>query len=129
MKAPALHLGPTHPLAEIAAGHCTSHVAPLVGGVACGACWEQAIRDDERVVVDFELSRDLVVDPSAVDEIAVERACDGDHVALTEPELVAAIQVLRGRGLSMHDFADRLQAPDRVVFREVGGTRAPGRQA
>ena len=81
-KAP--HLGPSHPLAEVAARHCFEHTGQRgngVGKVACGACWERAIRDDERVVVEHDLPRDLVPDPTYVDEIAVDLACRGEQVS------------------------------------------------
>jgi hypothetical protein len=119
-------LGAGHPLAQIAAGHCDGHTAPLLGGVACGACWERAIRDDERVVVQFALPRELTPDPSYVDQVAVDRACEGEHLALTEAELVAAIHQLRRRGATMQDIAARLRAPDRLVFRETAGTPRGG---
>ena len=127
MRSGTVHLGAAHPLAEVATGHCSGHRAPLLGGVACGACWERAIRDDERVVIEFGLPRELDADTSAVDEIAVERACDGDDVRLTEPERAAAIHVLRDRGLTLREIADRLRVPDRVVFRETA--RTPRSQA
>jgi ParB family chromosome partitioning protein len=45
------HFGKTHPLAPVAADLCAeAGHAPKrrIGGGACGACWEQAIRSDER---------------------------------------------------------------------------------
>jgi len=115
-----LHLSPAHPLAEIAAAHCAEHLAPLVGGVACGVCWERAIRDDERIVVECDLDREPVIEPDdLVDEVAVERACAGERVRSTEAELVAAIHHLRARGWSRNAIADRLGAPERIVHREA----------
>jgi ParB family chromosome partitioning protein len=35
-----------HPLARAARALCDHRTRPLVGDVACGQCWEQAIRDD-----------------------------------------------------------------------------------
>ena len=66
-------LSRTHPLAEIAAGHCTGHLGSLrpagIGDVAGGACWERAIRDDERVAVEFGLPRQHATDPMHVDDL------------------------------------------------------------
>jgi hypothetical protein len=66
----------------------------LVGGTACGACWERAIRDDERVVVEFGLSRDVEMDPLYVDEIAVEKALHGEPVSLTSVERAVVLNHL-----------------------------------
>ena len=73
-----LHLGSSHPLALIAGERCT-HLAPQIGGVACGVCWESAIRDDERFVVENDLPRELV-DQAHVDDVAVQRAVGGEHL-------------------------------------------------
>lgn len=40
-----------HPLAKSAASLCDHRGVPKVGGVACGACWERAIRDDQAKAV------------------------------------------------------------------------------
>ncbi|MFL6144919.1 MAG: hypothetical protein ACJ72N_24020 [Labedaea sp.] len=58
----------------------------FIGGVGCGACWERAIRDDERAVVLFGLPREIEVDPSLVDEVAVELALRGESVSLRSVE-------------------------------------------
>ena len=42
------HLGKTHPLADTVRALCDHTGARRLGGQGCGACWEQAIRDDER---------------------------------------------------------------------------------
>ena len=46
------HFGPSHPLAIEAKDRCgrehNRRGVRLVGGVACGPCWELVIRDDER---------------------------------------------------------------------------------
>lgn len=60
-KAPAKakHLAKTHPLAQKAADLCQAlgHRATraVIGSVACGQCWEQAIRDDAIASVTTEL--------------------------------------------------------------------------
>ncbi|MBT8225454.1 MAG: hypothetical protein HKP61_21945 [Dactylosporangium sp.] len=109
---PLPYFGRSHPLAEVAGRHCAarhrlSGVARL-GGVACGACWERAIRDDERVAVEHDLSRDIVPDPTYVDEIAVELACRGQRVELTRADQVAAVAHLAGRGWPVTRIALRL---------------------
>ena len=96
-SASGLHLGPAHPLAGVARERC-HHMLPWVGGVACGACWESAIRDDERFVVENDLSSELVLEDDLVDEIAVERAAAGEPVRLPREERRAAIAVLLARG-------------------------------
>ncbi len=114
-----LHLSAEHRLAGVAAGHCTAHAAPLVGGVACGACWERAIRDDERFAVEFGLTEQPDAEPDLVDVIAVDRACAGDRIRLTDAELSAAIRRLRRAGWSMNAIAEQLDAPERIVLREA----------
>ncbi|QSB14148.1 hypothetical protein JQS43_21890 [Natronosporangium hydrolyticum] len=107
------HLGQSHPLAVVASRHCR-HGVPvplLVGGVACGACWELAIRDDERVVVEHGLPRELVPDPDHVDEVAVRLACRGEPVELTAAERAEAARVLAGRGVSAWEIRRRLRQP------------------
>lgn len=45
------HLGKAHPLADTVRTMCAATDHPrnrYVSGIGCGACWEQAIRDDER---------------------------------------------------------------------------------
>lgn len=71
------HLGAAHPLAQVAAQLCRSHVGPVprVGRVACGSCWEEAIRNDERVVVECGLPREYDGDGTHFpDEVVAESA-------------------------------------------------------
>ena len=117
-RAPGLHLGPSHPLARVAQARC-QHTAPLVGGVACGACWEQAIRDDERFVVENDLTRDLVSDPGLIDEVAVERAVNGRRVELSPAERRAAIATLLGRGMTPGRISTLLGLNHSTVTREA----------
>ena len=76
--------------------------------VRSAACWERAIRDDERLVVECDLPREIVPDPEFVDEIAVSLACRGERTELTAPEFAVAVRRLRGRGLSAMEAARRL---------------------
>lgn len=112
--------------------------AALVGGVACGACWERAIRDDERIVVEYELPRDLRRDRALVDEIAVERACLGERLPLTRAERLAAAARLSRNGWTPRAIAGRLRISAEAVplhdleaqsTNEVGpaGAGTPGR--
>jgi hypothetical protein len=117
-RAPGLHLGASHPLATLAAARC-EHVTPLVGGVACGACWEQAIRDDERFVVENDLPGELVTDPDLVDEVAVERAMGGRRVQLTSAERRTAIAALLGRGMTPGRISTLLGLNHSMVTREA----------
>jgi hypothetical protein len=103
------HFGSSHPLAEVATQHCRQHSAAFSGDTPCGACWELAIRDDERFVVETGLSRELEVDPSYVDEIAVELACRGQRVRLTPVEFRAAVENLLDRRLTTVQIARRLR--------------------
>lgn len=97
------YLGSGHPLAAVAGRHCREHLGAgrfrALGQVACGACWERAIRDDERFAVEFDLPREIVADPDFVDEIAVERACRGERVTLTAVERAEAVRRLRAAGV------------------------------
>lgn len=105
----SFHFGPEHPLAEVVARHCRSHDLYLASEVACGECWERAIRDDERIVVECGLPREIVPDPNYVDEIAVDLACRGERVSLTPVELAVAVHRLGAKGLSPVEIARRLQ--------------------
>ncbi len=97
------YLGEEHPLASVARDRCRlehPRTRRRMGGVACGRCWEQAIRADERVVVELGLPAEPVADPELVDEVAVDRACAGEAVRLSKAERRAALLRLAGRGLS-----------------------------
>lgn len=90
----ARYFSRSHPLAEPAGRLCAqSHkkgpVDLLIGSVACGACWEQAIRIDERFVIDNGVERTIIPDPTYVDPIAVERALKSEKVRLTNAEQIA----------------------------------------
>jgi len=78
MAAAHAYFGRQHPLAQAARTRCrAAHDGPagLLGGVACGQCWEQTIRADERFAAEFELPTDPPArDPLCPDPIAVERA-------------------------------------------------------
>ncbi|HCT80121.1 MAG TPA: hypothetical protein DGG94_10295 [Micromonosporaceae bacterium] len=100
-----------HPLAAVVARLHRAHGgAPFtgIGRVGCAACWETAIRNDERVAVECELPRELVPDPCFVDEIAVELACQGKRPALTDAERTAAIGRLLDEGLPRTQVARTL---------------------
>ncbi|MEU7820168.1 hypothetical protein [Catellatospora sp. NPDC049133] len=85
----AARLTIAHPLAAVAARNCATHghdLADLVGGVACGAAWTQALHDDFMFALECGLPLDLEADPSYVDEVAVRRAMRGEVLELTDLE-------------------------------------------
>jgi hypothetical protein len=106
------HLSRAHPLASVAAQHCARHAGRshlgYVGGAACGACWERAIRDDERVAAEFGVPRELAPDPGYVDEIAVEFACRGERRSLTPVERAEAVRRLDVAGVGPGAIGVRL---------------------
>lgn len=107
-----------HALAAVAAGHCRRHSVPRTGGVACGPCWEQAIRDDERWAVENDLPRQLDRDPDLVDDVAVARAVAGEPVRLTRAERQVAINQLRRAGASPGRIAGVLRTNHTSVVEE-----------
>ena len=113
-----LHLGPSHPLARIAAERCF-HLVLQVGGVACGECWESAIRDDERFVVENDLSREVGDQDDGVDEVAVERAIAGVPTHLTRQEQRIAIAALLRCGKTPAYISRVLRMNHSTVMREV----------
>ncbi|MBN1170558.1 MAG: hypothetical protein JXA67_00090 [Micromonosporaceae bacterium] len=91
----------SHPLATVAGERCraSSHqYRPIIGEIACSECWERSIRDDEKVVVEYGLPREIIPDPTYVDEIAVDLACRGMSVHLTPIEQASAVMRLHRRG-------------------------------
>jgi hypothetical protein len=106
------HFSGAHPLAEVAGRRCEGHLGRrrrlTAGQVACGACWERAVRDDERFAVEFGLPREVSVEAGYVDEIAVSLACAGQRVPLTPAERVEAVRRLRDAGLRPGEIAGRL---------------------
>ena len=117
MRTPSLHLSTTHPVASVAAEHCNQHAAPLVGGVACGKCWEQAIRDDERFAIENGLPAELATDPFLVDHVAVARAMQGQLVALTSFERSLTAIRLRAAGVTLTDIGRLLRVGQHAVLR------------
>lgn len=117
-----------HPLARLAARRCRQgHIVPgarLVGGVACGACWEHVIRADERFVALFDLDDAEPVPADDVDEIAVERACRGERVPLTRFERRVAVVALADTGLTAYQIADRLHMAGSTVHTVLTRARA-----
>ncbi len=106
-------LGPAHPLAQVAGEQCRAeHGRPVasagVGRVACGRCWEDAIRRDERAVITFGLDRGEVGDPNYLDPIAVSLACAGEPVRLTRAERAAARDQLAAAGVGVTEIGRRL---------------------
>jgi hypothetical protein len=64
------------------------------------------------------------------DEVAVERACDGDRsVQLSPDEMAAALTILEARGLSARVIAGRLGISQRTVVRWRNGYGVRSRRA
>ncbi|MDP9799025.1 hypothetical protein J2S43_007537 [Catenuloplanes nepalensis] len=108
-----------HPLTSVAARICRHSPDP------CGPCWERAIRDDERVVVEFELPREIEPDRFYVDEIAVERACRGERVTLTRAERRAAVAALHDRGVTPTRIGRLLYMNDQQVRSALNAISQP----
>jgi hypothetical protein len=108
-------------LAGVALDRCAmAHPGRPSREEACGACWERAIRDDERVVAEFELPREQHADSAYVDVVAVERACAGDAtVQLSPAELSAAIESLWAGGHRRAEIERRLRCDEATVRRVV----------
>lgn len=123
-----IHLGPQHLVAPVVARLCREHLgsgspARLVGGVGCGACWERAIRDDERAVVLFGLPREIESDPDLIDQIAVELACWGERVELTRAERAEVVRRQTAKRESGALVANRLGVAHRTVTRTRAAIR------
>lgn len=61
-----------------------------------------------------------------VDEVAILRALDGDHLKLTKAERDAAIDLLDQKGLSAADIARRIGCAERTVTRRRTRRQAAG---
>lgn len=105
----------SHPLADIARCLCTHDgERPLLGGhIACGPCWEAAIRAD---------ATGEQVDTS-LDESAIQRAVSGDPARLSVAELDEAVHRLTNDGLSASQAANRLRVTKRTVERSRARSR------
>lgn len=138
------HLDGKHPL-----GAAAKHLCDQLGhngrrrlrSTACGACWEDVIRADERRRAEGRAG--LPPAPAPVptataggpqrrdlDDVAVQRACDGDgSVKLGIGERRVAVQRLHGRGMSDGAIAERLGLADRTVWRIRQELGLPATQA
>jgi hypothetical protein len=115
LKTPAVHFGTSHPLLKVAARLCRTH-PPSTRRTPCGPCWERAVRNDERIVTECGLPRELVADPNHVDAIAVALRCRGERVTLTAAEFAAAVTRLRAQGMSDTRIAARLHRSHDAVL-------------
>jgi len=124
---------PSHPLAEVARRRCRDEHPHRAAGavVACGECWERAIRDDERVCVEFGLPREIEPDPDYVDVVAVELAVAGHRQRLTPVEEAKAVAILLRRGWSDTRIAGWLgiRTPRVVDLRSGATPTGPGTEA
>ena len=122
-RARPLYFGPSHPLAQIARRHCrTHHTSPQptrqVGGVACGACWEHAIRTDERFVVECDL--DDEPDVPAEREVAIRLL--GDRQVPVKS--IARLLRVNLRTV-IHTLWTTPTTPDTTAQAPVSGSTAP----
>jgi hypothetical protein len=124
---------PSHPVAEPARRRCRAlHQARAARvAVACGECWERAIRDDERAVVLFGLPREIEPDPDYVDVVAVELAVAGHRQRLTPVEEAKAVAILLRREWSDTRIAGWLgiRTPRVVDLRSGATPTGPGTEA
>jgi len=81
----------------------------IIGGVACGQCWEAAIRADER--------GDLDVVPTC-DEALVERVLCGERIPMQRADRLECTRRLVARSLSDAEIATRLHVTPRQVLRD-----------
>jgi hypothetical protein len=125
---PARHFGGAHPLVEVATRLCRAH-PPSTRRAPCGPCWEQAVRNDERLVTECGLPRDLVPDPDHVDAIAVDLACRGERVSLTSAEFTAAVTRLRTQAVPDTRIAARLRRSPTAVLAVSAADVTPPRRA
>ncbi|WP_203915528.1 hypothetical protein [Rhizocola hellebori] len=112
-------------VARLHRAHGDASTTRNIGMVACAQCWEQAIRADERLAVEFELPA-LDIDPDYVDTVAVERACKSDTsaVRLTPAERRTAVAKLTAQGLTLNQICRRLRIASRDVRSIQGGGRS-----
>jgi len=102
-------LRPHHRLASAAGDACDHSDRVIVGQVACGQCWEDTIRADERGQLE---QNDLI------DHVAVQLASEGNRTIVLRPgERDEAIRRLVSQGMSDRQIATRLGVPDRTVLR------------
>lgn len=102
------YFGDTHPLAKAARALCDHRGRPKVGAVACGPCWEQAIRDD--------MGATPTVTPlvAVVDEAAIEAVLAGDwKTKCTPTEKTEVCRRWHAQGKSLNDL-ERLTGWTRV---------------
>lgn len=123
------YLGKRHPLAEVARRMCRT-ARHSKNSVACGRCWETAIRADERAVVLFDLPAEPPApDVSYVDWVAVERACGGELLRLTAAERAeVARRTVAGRVQWRHTHMSGttvVQRASAVAYRAIAAER-PG---
>jgi hypothetical protein len=89
----------------------------LAAGYPLPVQWGANIDDPDATPEPIELEPDL----GEVDESAIELALSGRPVALTDQELIAAVQMGTARGLGPWTLAQLLEVDPRVVRRLVQG--------
>lgn len=86
-------------------------------------------RQQSRVVPGQQRSGTGLRRDQHIDEIAVERACNGDPVRLTVHERARVVGILTARGLSANAIAERLRLARRSVQRYRAGEIKAVREA
>lgn len=115
----------THPVASAARRLCRA-AGHQVRNVACGPCWEAAIRADEAFVIECGITAaDEVPDPTYVDWVAVERAMSGEPVRLTEREREAVAPYLLAWGKSRTEVGRCLRLSGESLRRILGPVPFP----
>jgi ParB family transcriptional regulator, chromosome partitioning protein len=115
------HFDGSHPLARDAKQRCNTAGHPAagrIGGLACGACWEASIRADVAGQVEQSHRHVQTVRAGFVDEVAVQRAVNGDlSVSLSIAERREAVRLLHRQGYHDRQIACTLGITDRTVIR------------
>lgn len=103
------HFLPSHPLVRAVERDCTHREdAVVLGGAGCGACWERAIRQDERGEINLT---------SAFDEAVVQRVLSGERPATSVGDREESVRRLLARGWSDLRIAAQIGTTDRTVLR------------
>jgi ParB/RepB/Spo0J family partition protein len=90
----------------------------ILGGVACGQCWEAAIRADER--------GELECAPP-YDEVLVQRVLNGERLSMSRTDRLEAVRILARRGWSDARIAGQVRVSERQVIRDRQALDEPSR--
>lgn len=86
-----------HPLAKTVRASCDHRGRPKVGGVGCGPCWEQVIRQN---------AIDVAPDEHGTDEARIQRVLDGEyHLDVNPAEKTEVSRRWAASGRSLADLS------------------------